>query len=231
MTYAIERLIDKAAAELGFDRLALRRQNLVRASQMPYTNAMGLEYDSGEYAANMDRILALSDWAGSASRKAAARARGKLWGVGFANYVESSIGTPKERVDVMVLADRIEVVIGTQSAGQGHETSFAQVAADLLGVPFERVFIIAGDTDRVSAGGGTHSGRSLRHASTVLSHARHALVDKAKDLLHALVGAQPSEVVFDEGVLKWPLGAQQWSWFELAALAQSSDLDPSLRSL
>ena len=231
VTYAIERLIDKAAAELGFDRLALRRQNLVRASQMPYTNAMGLEYDSGEYAANMDRILALSDWAGSASRKAAARARGKLWGVGFANYVESSIGTPKERVDVMVLADRIEVVIGTQSAGQGHETSFAQVAADLLGVPFERVFIIAGDTDRVSAGGGTHSGRSLRHASTVLSHARHALVDKAKDLLHALVGAQPSEVVFDEGVLKWPLGAQQWSWFELAALAQSSDLDPSLRSL
>ena len=231
VTYAIERLIDKAAAELGFDRLALRRQNLVRADQMPYTNAMGLEYDSGEYEANMDRILALSDWAGAQERKAAAKARGKLWGVGFANYVESSIGTPKERVDVIVHSDRIEVVIGTQSAGQGHETSFAQVAADLLGVPFEKVFIIAGDTDRVSAGGGTHSGRSLRHASTVLSLATQELVVRAKEMLHALVGATPSEVYFEGGALKWPQGAQEWSWFELAELAQSSTLEPSLKTL
>ena len=231
VTYAIERLIDKAAAQLGLDRLQLRRLNLVRPQQMPYTNAMGLEYDSGEYEANMDRVLMLSDWAGQDLRRQEAQARGKLWGVGFANYVESSIGTPKERVDVTVLAERIEVVIGTQSAGQGHETSFAQVAADLLGVPFEKVFIIAGDTDRVSAGGGTHSGRSLRHASTVLSLATQDLVAQAKTILHALLGAQEHEVFLQEGLLKWPRGSQQWSWFELAALAQASPLEPHLKVL
>src|SRR6185436_9413565 len=97
--------------------------------------------------ANMDRILALADWQGAEQRRADARARGKLMGLGFANYVESSIGTPRERADLIVTPDeRVEVVIGTQPAGQGHETSFAQVTADLLGVPFEAVTITLGDT-------------------------------------------------------------------------------------
>ena len=141
VTFAIERLIDKAARIIGIDRLELRRRNLVPIAKMPYVNAVGSTYDSGEYELNMDRVLRLADWRGIDARRTDARRRGKLLGVGFANYVESSIGAPKERADVIVNPAGIEVVIGTQPAGQGHETSFAQVTADLLGVPFERVLI------------------------------------------------------------------------------------------
>ena len=131
VTFAIERLIDKAARELGIDRLELRRRNLVTPAQMPYLNAVGQRYDSGTYEANMDHVLALADWAGVPARRADAARRGKVLGVGFANYVESSIGSPRERADIIVHERDVEVVIGTQPAGQGHETSFAQVAADL----------------------------------------------------------------------------------------------------
>ena len=123
--------------------------------------------------------------AGFPARRAEAKSRGKLLGLGFANYVESSIGSPKERADLIVHRDLIEVVIGTQPAGQGHETSFAQVTADLLGVPFEQVRITLGDTDIVSAGGGTHSGRSMRHASTVIALGSVDLIAKGQ----AIAGA------------------------------------------
>ena len=216
ISYAIERLIDKAAHELGFDRLALRRLNLVRPQQMPYTNAMGLPYDSGEYEANMDKALALGDWAGAQQRRLEAQSRGRLLGVGFANYVESSIGAPGERVDLIVLPDRIEVVIGTQSAGQGHETSFTQVCADVLHVPFEQVFLIAGDTLRVSAGGGTHAGRSLRHASAAMGQAAKELIDKGKDLLGHILALSPDQIQYDQGVFSRADQDTRWTWFELA---------------
>jgi carbon-monoxide dehydrogenase large subunit len=169
VTYAIERLMDTAAAELGLDRIAIRRKNLVRSKQMPYTNAVGAEYDSGTYVANMELAMRVADWDGAKARKREARERGKLLGLGLAHYVESSIGSPRERTDIVVKPDgRVDVVIGTQPSGQGHETSFAQVAADLLGVPVEAVNIIIGDTDIVSVGGCSHSGRSMRHAGTVI---------------------------------------------------------------
>jgi carbon-monoxide dehydrogenase large subunit len=216
--FAIERLIDKAARELGFDRLELRRRNLVRPEQMPYTNAVGSQYDSGEYEKNMDRVLELADFAGSEARKAEARARGMLYGIGFSNYVESSIGTPKERADLIVRPEGIEVVIGTQPAGQGHETSFAQVAADLLGVPFETVKITLGVTDVVTAGGGTHSGRSMRHASAVIYLASGDLVQKAKPLAAVQLGVAPAEVDFSDGLFR--AANRTVDWFELARFAQ-----------
>ncbi len=107
VTFAIERLIDKAARELGFDRIELRRRNLVRPDQMPYTNAVGSSYDSGEYEINMDRAIRLADLDGFPARRAEARTRGKLLGLGFANYVESSIGSPKERADLIVHTRRL----------------------------------------------------------------------------------------------------------------------------
>jgi carbon-monoxide dehydrogenase large subunit len=229
VTFAIERLIDKAARELGFDRLELRRRNMVRPEQMPYVNAVGSTYDSGEYEINMDKLLALADWPGVEARRADARSRGKILGVGFANYVESSIGTPKERADVIVRPDGVEVVIGTQPAGQGHETSFAQVTADLLGVPFDNVTITLGDTDVVSAGGGTHSGRSMRHASTVLALASVQIIEKGRALAAHCLGAELDAVLFDEGVFRVADSNKSLSWFELAGRAEDNNLPEPLR--
>ncbi len=219
VTFAIERLIDKAARELGYDRIALRRRNLVKPSQMPYTNAVGSKYDSGEYEKNMDRLLEIGDFAGAKKRKEEAKARGKLLGIGFANYVESSIGTPKERADLIVRPGGVEVVIGTQPAGQGHETSFAQVTADLLGIAFEKVKITLGDTDVVSAGGGTHSGRSMRHASAVISLAVTDMIAKGKAIMAASLNIDPASVEFDDGCFRSTASNRTIDWFDLTRLA------------
>jgi len=229
VTYAIERLIDKAARELGFDRFELRRRNLVRPEQMPYTNAVGSIYDSGEYEKNMDRALKLGDYAGFRARRAEAKKRGKILGLGFANYVESSIGSPKERADLIVRKDKVEIVIGTQPAGQGHETSFAQVTADLLGVPFEQVKITLGDTDIVSAGGGTHSGRSMRHAATVIALGSVDLIAKGKAILAHLENVSPNKVEFADGLFRIAESNRTVSWFELSDLAEQGGLPAELQ--
>src|SRR5690348_4917620 len=136
VTFAIERLVDAAADELGIDRIALRRKNLIRPNAMPYRNAVGMLYDSGRYEENMDWAMEIADWKGFAARRRDARRRGKLLGRGLANYVESSIGAPREQTRITVQPEgRIDVVIGTQPSGQGHETSFSQVVSDLLFVP------------------------------------------------------------------------------------------------
>ncbi len=138
VTYAIERLVDEAARRLGIDRVALRRMNLITQEAMPYPNAVGARYDSGTYEANMDLAMRVADWDGFAAHRAEAEARGKLLGLGLANYVESSIGAPRERSEITVTPQgRVEVVIGTGPSGQGHETSFAQVVGALLSVPVE----------------------------------------------------------------------------------------------
>jgi carbon-monoxide dehydrogenase large subunit len=232
VTFAIERVIDRAARVLGIDRLELRRLNLVQAHQMPYTNAIGSSYDSGEYEENMNRILELSDWSNLDQRRQEAHARGKLLGAGFANYVESSIGSPKERAEIIVHPTQIEVIIGTQPAGQGHETSFAQVAADLLGVEFNRVFITLGDTDIVTAGGGTHSGRSLRHASAVIALAVEDL--RALGVRHAahFFNCKPEDVLYENGHFKSISSVKSVSWFDLSIqLANGEGPQSSLKEL
>src|SRR6202045_4135236 len=147
VTFAIERLVDTAAERLGVDRIELRRKNLIDPGAMPYRNAVGMTYDSGRYQDNMDWAMDIADWKGFDARRRAAAKRGKLLGRGLANYVESSIGAPNEQARISVRAEGcVDVVIGTQPSGQGHETSFAQVISDLLHVPVESVRIILGDT-------------------------------------------------------------------------------------
>src|SRR5882672_5233458 len=183
VNFAIERLIDAAAKELGFDQIELRRKNLVRPESMPYRNAVGMVYDSGTYEANMDLAMRIAGWSGLEARRESAAVRGRLLGRGLSNYVESSIGSPKERAEISVTpAGRVRVVIGTQPSGQGHETSFAQVLSSLLSVPVEAIDILIGDTDVVSVGGGSHSGRSMRHAATVFSMAAKELIEKGKKI-------------------------------------------------
>src|SRR5947199_4929525 len=183
VTFAIERLMDKAADELGIDRIRLRRKNLVKPKAMPYRNAVGMLYDSGTYEANMDLAMKIADVKGFKRRKREAKKRGKLLGLGLSNYVESSIGSPNEQARITVRPEgRVDVVIGTQPSGQGHETSFAQVVSDLMRVPVERVKIILGDTGVVKVGGGSHSGRSMRHAATVFSKAIPDLIERGKKI-------------------------------------------------
>jgi carbon-monoxide dehydrogenase large subunit len=230
VTYAIERLMDTAAVELGIDRIALRRKNLVRAKQMPYTNAVGAQYDSGTYAANMDLAMRIADFAGAKARRREAKKRGKLLGLGLANYVESSIGSPRERTDIVVKPEgRVDVVIGTQPSGQGHETSFAQVAADLLGLPVETVNIIIGDTDVVSAGGGSHSGRSMRHAATVIAKAQTELVAKGKKIAALLLDCAPDDVSFKDGRFASSKSNRTFDFLELAKEAAHTHLPAELK--
>jgi carbon-monoxide dehydrogenase large subunit len=217
VTFAIERLIDEAARQLGFDRIKLRRKNLIKPSAMPYRNAVGMLYDSGRYEENMDRAMELADWNGFEARRREAKRRGKLLGLGLANYVESSIGAPNEQARITVRGDRrVDVVIGTQPSGQGHETSFAQVVCDLLHVPVETVRIILGDTDVVKVGGGSHSGRSMRHAATVFSMATADLIQKGKRIAAAILAIGPSEVEFEDGRFSARGTNRTFDFFELA---------------
>ena len=200
ITFALERLIDIAAAKLGIDRIVLRRRNLVRPNAMPYRNAVGMLYDSGRYEESMDLAMRIADWDGFPARKRESTKRGRLLGRGLANYVESSIGAPKEQARITIRPEGlVDVIIGTQPAGQGHQTSFAQVVADLLCVPVEAIRIILGDTDVVRAGGGTHSGRSMRHAATVFSIAAVELIAKGKRLAAFVLRTSPDQIDFNEG--------------------------------
>src|SRR5207244_12692875 len=170
--------IDLAARQCGFARLELRRRNLVPEAAMPYRNPFGMVYDSGAYHRVMDRVVTLGDWAGFPARRAEAKARGKCRGIGVANYVDTATGAPREKAEVTVLPEGVvEVVVGTVSQGQGHETSFAQLITEWLGVPLDSVRLVTGDTDRVSVGGGAHSGRALRLGSIVMLNASNLIIE------------------------------------------------------
>jgi carbon-monoxide dehydrogenase large subunit len=230
VNYAIERLIDTAARDLGFDRVELRRKNLVQPEAMPYTNAVGATYDSGHYEAQMDLAMKIADWDGFAARKQEAAGRGKLLGRGLANYVESSIGSPKERTEITVTPEgRVDVVIGTQPSGQGHETSFAQVVADMLCVRVECVNIIMGDTDIVSVGGGSHSGRSMRHAGTIITAASRQLIAKGKAVAAAVFETTPDRVDFKDGRFRVPGTNYAFDFLELAREAARHKLPDEIK--
>jgi carbon-monoxide dehydrogenase large subunit len=225
VTFAIERLVDVAAGELGIDRIALRRKNLIRPDAMPYRNAVGMNYDSGRYEENMDWAMDIADWKGFQQRRREAKKRGKLLGLGLANYVESSIGAPNEQARITVRPEgRVDVVIGTQPSGQGHETSFAQVVSDLLHVHVERVNIILGDTDVVKVGGGSHSGRSMRHAATVFAKALPELVAKGRKIAAIVLGTAEEQVEFNDGRFSARGTNLTFDFLELAGEAAKHDL-------
>ena len=229
VTFAIERLLDHAADEMGIDRVRLRRKNLVPTKKMPYRNAVGMVYDSGTYESNMDLALRIADIEGFKQRKREAKKRGKLLGLGISNYVESSIGAPRERAELTVKPEgRVGVVIGTQPSGQGHETSFAQVTADLLHLPVETVDIILGDTDIVSVGGGSHSGRSMRHAGTVIAKAATDLIAKAKKVAAQVLDAPEDSVQFNDGRFSSPTSNRTFNFYELAKEATQLKLQNGL---
>jgi carbon-monoxide dehydrogenase large subunit len=229
--YVMERLIDLAARQHGFDRVALRRRNLVGASELPYRNPFGMVYDSGDYVRALDAALALADWDGFAARKRAAKKRGRLRGIGIATYVDTATGVPRERAEVTVQPDGfVDVVLGTVSNGQGHETSFAQLVTEWLGVPIERVRLITGDTDIVSVGGGTHSGRGMRLASIVIHKAAGEIVGRGMRIArHLLEAPDDGEILFRDGRFALDGTNRSVGLFEVAAAAARDDLPEALR--
>jgi carbon-monoxide dehydrogenase large subunit len=198
--FVIERLIDLAAAAHGFDRIELRRRNLIGADATPYTNPLGLTYEGGEYERVMDCALSLGHWDGFAQRRRAAARRGKRRGIAVANYIEFTTGAPREWTKVTVAPEgRVDVAIGTLSSGQGHQTSFAQLITEWLGVPFDCVCLIQGDTDVVPVGGGSHSGRSMRLAGIVIGKASDTLIAKGKRVAAHVLEAAEHDIEFSGG--------------------------------
>ena len=200
--FVMERLIDLAARDCGFDRVAIRRRNLVTQKELPYKNPFGMEYDSGDYIGAMDTALKLGDWAGFKRRRAEAKKRGKYRGIAVANYVDTATGVPREKAEITVLPDgAVELVIGIVSQGQGHETSFAQLICEWLGVPIEAVRLVAGDTDRVTVGGGAHSGRGMRLGSIVIKKSSDLIIEKGLRIAEHLLETAAADIEFK----RWPL--------------------------
>jgi aerobic carbon-monoxide dehydrogenase large subunit len=198
--YVIERLVDKAAQEHGFDRVALRRKNLIPPSAFPYKNPQGIVYDNGTYRVVMDRAMELGDWSGFKRRRAEARRRKRLRGIGLCSYLETTGGYPRERADITVHPKgRVDVVVGTLSSGQSHETTFAQCVAEWLGVPFDDVYVNESDTDIVKEGGGSHSARSMRLAGIVMGNASDMIIEKGKKVAAHMLETAEDDIGFAGG--------------------------------
>jgi carbon-monoxide dehydrogenase large subunit len=229
--FVMERLIDLAARQTGLDRIELRRRNLVPESAMPYRNPFGMLYDSGKYHECMERVLELADWSGFPARRAEAKARGKCRGIGVANYVDTATGAPREKAEMTVRPEGIvEVVVGTVSQGQGHETSFAQLVTEWLGVPLDSVSLVTGDTDRVSVGGGAHSGRALRLASIVMLNASNEIIEKGMKIAGQVLEAAPADIEFVAGNFTVKGTDRRVGIFEVAQAAlERNDLPDELR--
>jgi carbon-monoxide dehydrogenase large subunit len=228
--FVIERLVDIAARECGTDRVELRRRNLVQAGEMPYRNPMGVTYEDGDYAQVMERALELGDWDGFSKRRAEARRRGRLRGIGVANYVEITSGVPRERAEITIFPEgRVELMIGALSSGQGHETSFAQCVVEVLGVPIESIQLIEGDTDRVPVGGGSHSGRSMRMGCVIIDRASKEIVAKGRRIAAVMLEAAEIDIAFAQGRYTVKGTDRSVGLFEVAAAARArTDLPDEL---
>ena len=229
--FVLERLVDIASRRFGFDPVEIRRRNLIPTADLPYANGLGMTYDSGEFEVNLDMALALADWDGYESRRQESAGRGLLRGLAVADYLETSTGAPRERAEVDVRPDdRLDVMIGTLSSGQAHETTFAQVACEMLGAPFESVSVIFGDTDVTPVGGGTHSGRSMRLAGIVIGKASDEIIARGTRIAAHVLEAGESDIEFADGRFRIVGTDRSMGLFDVARAARDrEDLPEDLR--
>lgn len=216
--YLMERLMDVAATQTGIDRVELRRRNLPVPSELPYKNWSGVAFDSGDYPHLLEKAVKSADVAGFGVRREQSRAHGKLRGLGLSYYVEITFSVGNEPAAVKFADDgTVEVRVGTQSNGQGHETAFAQLVAERLGVPFESVTVKQGDTDWVN-GGGTAGSRSLNMAGGALMQASDEVIRKGKAAGAHLLQAGSEAVAFGvvDGAGRFSVGARSIGLAELA---------------
>jgi carbon-monoxide dehydrogenase large subunit len=215
-TFLLERLMDVAAAETGIDRVELRRRNFIQPDQFPYQTPVALQYDSGNYQATLDQALAAADWAGFEARRAESAKRGKLRGIGCSTYLEAcgiapsavvgSLGARAGLYEVGTIrvhpTGSVTVLTGAHSHGQGHETTFAQLVADKLGVPTAQVDIVHGDTAKVPFGMGTYGSRSLAVGGSAMMKAMDKIIAKGKRIAAHLMEADVDDIEFDRGTFR-----------------------------
>ena len=212
--FVLERLMSKAARELGMDQVELRRKNFIQPNQFPYQTPVAVVYDTGNYQALMDKAIELADYKGFQARRVASKAKGKLRGVGVSSYIEaggiapsSLVGALGARAGLYEAATvrvnptgSVSVLTGSHSHGQGHDTTFAQIVADKLGIPIELVDIVHGDTAKVPFGMGTYGSRSLAVGGTALVQALNKVIDKGRKIAAHLLEASEADLAFENGV-------------------------------
>jgi carbon-monoxide dehydrogenase large subunit len=221
IAYQMERLLDLGARALGIGRDEIRRRNFIKPEQLPFKNQVGMVIDSGHFQETMELALKKADWTGFETRRAEAKRRGVLRGIGLGYYIEASGGQPSEQATVRVTPQgRIQLIVGTFSHGQGHETAFAQIVSQKLGVPFDSIDFLQGDTDFVSFGNGTGGSRSSQMGGVASARATDQVIAKAKRLAaHALEAAE-ADIVFQRGAFEVGGTDLKITLQQIAALAQ-----------
>ncbi|MGH7105217.1 MAG: xanthine dehydrogenase family protein molybdopterin-binding subunit, partial [Acetobacteraceae bacterium] len=198
--YLLERLIDFAAMEIGIDRVELRRRNMVQPASLPWTTPVGKVYDSGDFGKVLEVALGKADWSHFPARKKESLSRGKKRGIGLAYYLESTGGSPTERAEIRFTEDRfVDVFVGTQSNGQGHETAYVQITSERLGVAAERIRIRQGDTDQIPVGGGTGGARSLYSEGQAILATTASVIDKGRQAASEALEASAEDIAFEDG--------------------------------
>ncbi len=198
--YLVERLMDAAARELKIDRVEFRRRNMVGPEAMPHSTPVGKTYDSGDFQLVLDHALKLMDWNGFEARRTASAAKGKRRGIGLAYYLEATGGDATERAEIRFADDGfVDVFVGTQSTGQGHETAYVQLTVDQLGVPGEKVRIVQGDTDIIPVGGGTGGARSLYSEGQAILKTATTVIEKGRRAASEALEAALPDIQFEQG--------------------------------
>ena len=217
----IERLIDRAARQCGFDRAELRRLNMVPPAAMPVTNAVGNTIDSGAFAETLEHALARADLDGFASRRRESEARGLLRGLGFAYHIKGTGGSPTENIDIRFETDgTVSLITGTQTIGQGHETTFPQILADRLGIANELIRLVQGDTDRIPLGGGHGSSRATYMGGTAIWRASEEIVKKGTHIAGEALEAAEADLRFADGCFEVAGTDRSLALPDVAALAR-----------
>ena len=198
--YYMERVIDAAAAEMGIDRVELRRRNQIRPREIPIKTASGSTYDSGDFPGVLKHALEVADVKGFARRKRESRKRGKVRGLGIGSFLEVTAPPSKEMGGIRFEADgTVTIITGTLDYGQGHAAPFAQVLSDKLGIPFERIRLLQGDSDELLAGGGTGGSKSIMHSGTAIVEASAKVIDQGKQIASHVLEAAAADIEFARG--------------------------------
>ena len=246
-TYLVERIVTKAATELGKDPAELRRQNFIRTDEFPYETPVALTYDIGDYEASLNKALKLSDYEGFAARKASAAAKGKLRGIGLSCYIEACGLAPSQVAGALGAGvglwesgevrvnptGSVSVLTGSHSHGQGHETTFAQLVADKLGVPIDDVDVVHGDTGKLDFGLGTYGSRSLAVGGSALVNAADKVIEKGRKVAAHLLRTEPDNIEFEAPVYRMKNSNESKTFQEIAFAAYVNhdypdDLEPGL---
>jgi len=198
--YYVERAIDIAATEMGIDRLELRKRNMIRKGDLPFKAASGMTYDSGDFLGVLKQALEAADYAGFKKRKRESKKAGKLRGIGIGTYLEVTAGGGKELGDIHFEPDgSVTIITGTMDFGMGHATTFAQILSDKLGVPFDRIRTVEGDSDRMSFGGGSGGSKSVMFAGTALTESAELVIERGKQIASYVLEASAGDIEFKAG--------------------------------